>query len=64
MQATRRFRIEAMLKVLIADDHPIIRRGLKQILEETSEMGVFGEASTGERGFRHGSDEGVGRNRV
>ncbi len=37
-----------MLKVLIADDHAIIRRGLKQILEETSEMRVFGEASTGE----------------
>jgi len=36
-----------MLKVLIADDHAVVRRGLKQILEETSEMGVFGEASTG-----------------
>lgn len=36
-----------MLKVLIADDHAIVRRGLKQILEETSEMGVF-EASSGE----------------
>lgn len=37
-----------MLKVLIADDHAIVRQGLKHILEETSEMGVFGEASTGE----------------
>jgi two-component system invasion response regulator UvrY len=33
-----------MLKVLIADDHPIVRQGLKQILSEESDMGVFGEA--------------------
>ena len=33
-----------MLKILIADDHPIVRQGLKQILSEESDMGVFGEA--------------------
>ena len=33
-----------MLKILIADDHPIVRKGLKQILSEESDMGVFGEA--------------------
>jgi DNA-binding NarL/FixJ family response regulator len=34
-----------MLKVLIVDDHPIVRQGLKQILEETSDIKAAGEAS-------------------
>ena len=33
-----------MIRILIADDHPIVRKGLKQILSEESDMGVFGEA--------------------
>jgi len=33
-----------MIKILIADDHPIVRQGLKQILAEESDMGEFGEA--------------------
>jgi DNA-binding NarL/FixJ family response regulator len=33
-----------MIKILIADDHPIVRRGLKQILSEESDVGTFGEA--------------------
>src|SRR4030042_2893124 len=33
-----------MLKILIADDHPIVRKGLKQILSEEPDMGTFGEA--------------------
>ena len=36
-----------MLKILIADDHPIVRRGLKQILAETPQMAVVDEASNG-----------------
>lgn len=36
-----------MIKVLIADDHAVVRQGLKQILAETSEMLVVGEATTG-----------------
>ncbi|MCJ7533213.1 MAG: response regulator transcription factor [Anaerolineales bacterium] len=35
-----------MIRVLIADDHAILRRGLQQILAETSDMLVAGEAST------------------
>ena len=34
-----------MLNVLIVDDHPIVRQGLKQILEETSDIKAAGEAS-------------------
>src|ERR1043166_5198022 len=34
-----------MLNVLIADDHAVVRRGLKQILEETPDIVVSGEAT-------------------
>lgn len=34
-----------MIKILIADDHRIVREGLKQILAETPDMIVAGEAS-------------------
>jgi len=33
-----------MIKVLIADDHAILRRGLRQIIAETSDIAVIGEA--------------------
>ncbi len=36
-----------MIKILIADDHPIVRQGLKQILAEEPDMKVLGEASNG-----------------
>jgi DNA-binding NarL/FixJ family response regulator len=37
-----------MLKILIADDHAIVRQGLKQIVTETPDMVVAGEASNGQ----------------
>ena len=36
-----------MITVLIADDHDIVREGLKQIVAETSDIVVGGEARTG-----------------
>jgi DNA-binding NarL/FixJ family response regulator len=36
-----------MINVLIADDHTLIRKGLKQILDDTDDMRVTGEAETG-----------------
>ncbi len=33
-----------MIKILIADDHPIVRKGLKEILSEHPDMKVLGEA--------------------
>ncbi len=36
-----------MIRVLIADDHAVVRQGLKQILGETPDMTVVGEATTG-----------------
>lgn len=37
-----------MTRILIADDHTIVREGLKQILAETSDMVVAGEATNGQ----------------
>ncbi|SRR5579859_1794146 len=36
-----------MLRVLIADDHAIVRKGLHDILREASEEALVGEASNG-----------------
>lgn len=36
-----------MIKILIADDHRIFRRGLKQSIEDTPGMAVISEAGTG-----------------
>ena len=36
-----------MIKILVADDHPIVRQGLKQILSEYPDMTVADEAGTG-----------------
>ncbi|MCB1908271.1 MAG: response regulator transcription factor [Rhodocyclaceae bacterium] len=35
------------IRVLIADDHSIVRQGLRQILSETEDLAVSGEASNG-----------------
>jgi two-component system, NarL family, invasion response regulator UvrY len=37
-----------MIKILIADDHAIVREGLKQILADTPDMVVAGEAANGQ----------------
>jgi len=36
-----------MIKILIADDHTVVREGLKQIISETSDLKVVGEARNG-----------------
>ena len=36
-----------MIRILVADDHAVVRRGVLQILEEAYDMVVTGEASTG-----------------
>jgi two-component system invasion response regulator UvrY len=35
-----------MIKILVVDDHAVVRRGLRQILAETSDLHVGGEAGT------------------
>ena len=41
-----------MIKVLIADDHALIRKGLKQLLDDTDDMRVMGEAENGMQAIR------------
>lgn len=36
-----------MINLIIADDHAVVRRGLKQILEDSTDIRVAGEASNG-----------------
>jgi DNA-binding NarL/FixJ family response regulator len=40
------------VKVLIVDDHPVFRRGLREIIEEHSLFKIVGEASDGQIGIR------------
>lgn len=37
-----------MIRVLLADDHAVVRRGLTQILSETGDIQIEGEASSGD----------------
>lgn len=41
-----------MIRVLIVDDHAIVRQGLRRILEQTGEICVVGEAANGMEVFR------------
>ena len=41
-----------MINVLIADDHALIRKGLKQLLDDTDDMRVIGEAENGMQAIR------------
>lgn len=36
-----------MIRVLIADDHTILRKGLREVLEQTNDITVVGEAADG-----------------
>jgi DNA-binding NarL/FixJ family response regulator len=40
------------LRVVVADDHPVVRKGLKALLEEQGHVRVVAEASDGESAFR------------
>ena len=41
-----------MIKILIVDDHPIVRKGLTQIVEETRDMIVADEAINGQEALK------------
>ena len=41
-----------MIKILIVDDHPIVRKGLKQILDEAEDIFIAGEAVNGQEALK------------
>ena len=41
-----------MIRILIADDHAVVRRGLKDIIAETSDMALVAEADSGTEALR------------
>ena len=52
-----------MIRVLICDDHLIVREGIKQILAEADDLRVVGEAANGAdalRGVRASREAGLG----
>ena len=42
-----------MIRIVIADDHTIVREGLKQLLSASPDFQVVGEASNGQIGRAH-----------
>jgi two-component system invasion response regulator UvrY len=40
-----------MLRILIVDDHAVVRQGIKQFLAETPDLTIAGEARSGEEAF-------------
>lgn len=47
------------IRVFIADDHPIVREGLRRILGDRSEIRVVGEAATSEEVFERLEESGA-----
>lgn len=41
-----------MIKILLVDDHAVVRMGLKMLLNTNPEMEVIGEASEGNEGIK------------
>lgn len=44
------------IRILIADDHAVVREGTRQILEQEADLEVVAEAADGEEAFRLASD--------
>ena len=44
--------IHGTIRVILADDHPMVRRGVRRILEKCSDFAVVGEAATGSDALR------------
>ena len=44
--------MKAEITIVIADDHPIFRQGLRQLLEEVTNFKIVGEAGNGEVALR------------
>jgi DNA-binding NarL/FixJ family response regulator len=48
--------MSGMVRVLLVDDHPVVRAGLRTLLDASGRIEVVGEAGTGEDGVRLARD--------
>jgi DNA-binding NarL/FixJ family response regulator len=48
--------MEREIKLLIVDDHPVFRRGLREIIEENPRFRIVGDAADGETALRQMTD--------
>jgi class 3 adenylate cyclase len=55
--STWRFLLSDPIRVLIADDHAVVRRGLRLFLELQEDVSVVGEAGTGDQAIRLSIEE-------
>jgi len=46
----------AKIRILIADDHAVLREGMRRLLEQEEDLEVVGEASDGEQAVRLGAE--------
>lgn len=44
--------MDGLIKIIIADDHPLIRQGLRVVIEAQPDMELVGEASNGEQAIQ------------
>ncbi len=55
MAGTREFSAENPIRVLLLDDHEVVRRGVHDLLEAQPDITVVGEAATGEQAVARGT---------
>ncbi|MCZ4136215.1 DNA-binding response regulator, partial [Escherichia coli] len=48
-----------MIRILLVDDHPIVRTGLRALFENFGDIAVIGEASSGEEALAFVKDNPV-----
>ena len=56
-ETTARAGSQSPIRILLADDHTVMRAGTRRILEDEPDLVVVGEASTGEEALRQAADE-------
>ncbi|RCH61656.1 DNA-binding response regulator [Streptomyces sp. SDr-06] len=54
MSDTRPFSSQAPIRILLLDDHEVVRRGVRDLLDAEPDLEVVGEASTGEEALVRG----------
>lgn len=45
------------IRVILADDHPVVRQGIRTLLEKGGDIEIVGEASTGEEAIRQVNEQ-------